>query len=143
MKRVMMVLVLSALLAACAAPAVEPTATPTATPLESFEALVAANSHFRFSTPPGNSAFYIQACADSQVIEISYNVETTDSLVSPYLGTIVYTVQARLTNGQAGYFTFSITEIYAFQSEAWTLKDSQFSPHYIFGHCTISKAPLP
>jgi hypothetical protein len=146
MNRMTMVLVLSLLLAGCAAPAAEATPLPTATPLERFEILVAANSHFTFSPAPGNNKPpYIKTCADIHLVDVSYDVETTDSLVSPYLGTIVYTVQRDLT--QSGPKTFTITDIYALQSEAWTLKDTQLAPDFIpllsSGHCVMSRDPLP
>jgi len=129
-------------LAACAAPAAEAIPTATATLLESFEVLVAANSHFTFSPAPGSKPFYVKACAAIQLIDVSYDVETTNSLVSPYLGTVVYTVQDR--PGAAGQYTSIITDIYALQSEGWVLKETHGASSLVgSGHCILSKSALP
>jgi hypothetical protein len=67
----------------------------------------------------------------SQVIDVSYDVQKTDSLVSPYLGIATYEVRYTLTTGNkkdTGNYTCRAT--YAYQDKAWVSKSYEYWDFY-------------
>ncbi len=111
-------------------PTIEPTSTPTVVELFEAELHDAADSaHIVPRQGLNPASAYEKFCTPQGNVQISYDVQQTDSLVSPYLGT------GSLSWAGDNAILAEVELTYAFQDGRWALKDSKtVSPPY----CEIS-----
>jgi hypothetical protein len=117
MNRIAIALLLASLLAGCGSTA---TPTPPPTPVELFQQLIAGLSP---SFGPGLAVGGF--CEEIVVKDVSYDVQTTTSLVTPYIGVATFQMDSAQEHGTAGYkYETTLSLTYAFQDGAWVYKDA-------------------